>query len=216
LFAIRKKYISTQKGLKIHLLIVGFCTFVEHTCNPSMASLRMEGVSLEACLKEKLLQSIIKMKPFIWSSGSSIRTSNDSRIARRMSVKEFLWAEQKGESRVSIGRPQIAHCQHSGVLVLLLHESSLQDLNGCLYLEGLKIHWLNFPGAMLWDSQDRCLPLLWPQQHPWLNEVLLFCDGSQCWASTASLVTLCWNTSLLIVVPYWPLISSRAGTGQSS
>jgi len=35
------------------------------TCNPSMASLRIDGVSLEACLKEKLLQSIIRMKPFI-------------------------------------------------------------------------------------------------------------------------------------------------------
>jgi hypothetical protein len=61
-----------------------------------MASFRIEGVSLDACLKEKLLQSIIKMKPFIWSSGSSIRTSKDRRMARRMSVKEFLQPEQKG------------------------------------------------------------------------------------------------------------------------
>lgn len=38
---------------------------IPHTCKPSMASLRMEGVNLEACLKEKLLQSIIRMKPFI-------------------------------------------------------------------------------------------------------------------------------------------------------
>lgn len=45
--------------------MVLYCAFIEHTCNPSMASLRIEGVSLEACLKEKLLQSIIKMKPFI-------------------------------------------------------------------------------------------------------------------------------------------------------
>lgn len=50
----------------------------------------MLGVSLEACLKEKLLQSMMRMKPLIWSSGFSIRTSRESRIARRMSVNEFL------------------------------------------------------------------------------------------------------------------------------
>ena len=66
-----------------------------------MASLRIEGVSLEACLKEKLLQSIIKMKPFIWSSGSSIRTSSDSRMARRMSVKEFLHKAERGRAWIS-------------------------------------------------------------------------------------------------------------------
>lgn len=65
------------------------------TCNPSMASLRIDGVSLEACLKEKLLQSIIRMKPFIWSSWSSMSTSKDSRIARRISMKEFLMPKQK-------------------------------------------------------------------------------------------------------------------------
>lgn len=68
---------------------------VLHTCNPSMASLRMEGVNLEACLKEKLLQSIIRMKPFIWSSWSSIRTSKDKRIARKISMKEFLGMGEK-------------------------------------------------------------------------------------------------------------------------
>lgn len=56
-----------------------------------MASLRMLGVSLDACLKEKLLQSMMRMKPLICSSGFSIRTSSDRRIARRMSVNEFLW-----------------------------------------------------------------------------------------------------------------------------
>lgn len=55
-----------------------------------MASFRMLGVSLEACLKEKSLQSIIRMKPLICSSGSSISTSRERRMARRMSEKEFL------------------------------------------------------------------------------------------------------------------------------
>lgn len=58
-----------------------------------MASLRMLGVSLEACLKEKLLQSMMRMNPLIWSSGFSIRTSKESRMARRMSMKEFLMRE---------------------------------------------------------------------------------------------------------------------------
>lgn len=62
----------------------------EPTWSPSMASLRMLGVSLEACLKEKLLQSMIRMKPLICSSGFSIRTSRESRMARRISMKEFL------------------------------------------------------------------------------------------------------------------------------
>lgn len=86
-----------QKYSRAHL----HCVAVKRTCSPSMASFRIDGVSLEACLKEKLLQSIIKMKPFIWSSGSSIRTSKDRRMARRMSVKEFLQPEQRGgcESR---------------------------------------------------------------------------------------------------------------------
>ena len=55
-----------------------------------MASFRMLGVSLEACLKEKLLQSMMRIKPLIWSSGFSISTSRESRMARKMSVKEFL------------------------------------------------------------------------------------------------------------------------------
>lgn len=55
-----------------------------------MASLRMLGVSFEACLKEKLLQSMMRMKPLIWSSGFSISTSRERRIARRMSVNKFL------------------------------------------------------------------------------------------------------------------------------
>lgn len=62
----------------------------EPTWRPSMASFRMLGVSLEACLKEKLLQSMMSVKPLICSSGFSIRTSRDSRMARRMSMKEFL------------------------------------------------------------------------------------------------------------------------------
>jgi hypothetical protein len=46
-------------------------------------------------LKEKLLQSIIKMKPLIWSSGFSMSTSKERRMARRMSVKEFLHRERR-------------------------------------------------------------------------------------------------------------------------
>lgn len=60
------------------------------TCRPSIASFRMLGVSLDACLKEKLLQSMMSVKPLICSSGFSIRTSRESRMARRMSMKEFL------------------------------------------------------------------------------------------------------------------------------
>ena len=41
-------------------------------------------------MKEKLLQSMMRIKPLIWSSGFSIKTSRESRIARRMSVNEFL------------------------------------------------------------------------------------------------------------------------------
>lgn len=46
-------------------------------------------------MKEKLLQSMMRMKPLIWSSGFSIRTSRESRIARRMSVNEFLIEEEE-------------------------------------------------------------------------------------------------------------------------
>lgn len=67
------------------------------TWRPSMASFRMLGVSLEACLKEKLLQSMMRMNPLICSSGFSIRTSRDSRMARRMSVNEFLMEEKEEE-----------------------------------------------------------------------------------------------------------------------
>lgn len=72
------------------------------TCKPSMANLRIDGVSLEACLKEKLLQSIIRMKPFIWSSWSSMSTSKDSRIARRISMKEFLKTKHKKKRKKKI------------------------------------------------------------------------------------------------------------------
>lgn len=75
------------------------------TWRPSMASLRMLGVSLEACLKEKLLQSMMRMKPLIWSSGFSIRTSRESRMARRMSVKEFL-----SEGGVGVNQQLIDGC----------------------------------------------------------------------------------------------------------
>lgn len=56
-------------------------------------------MSLEACLKEKLLQSMMRMKPLIWSSGFSIRTSRESRMALRMSVKEFLRKSEKTVSK---------------------------------------------------------------------------------------------------------------------
>lgn len=60
------------------------------TCRPSMASRSMLGVSLEACLKVKLLQSMIRMKPLTCSSGSSIIDSKDSRIALSMSTNVYL------------------------------------------------------------------------------------------------------------------------------
>jgi len=50
----------------------------------------MPGVSRDACLKVKLLQSMMRMKPLTCSSGSSIMDSSDSRIARRMSTNEYL------------------------------------------------------------------------------------------------------------------------------
>ena len=106
-----------------------------------MASLRIEGVSLEACLKEKLLQSIIKMKPFIWSSGSSIRTSSDSRMARRMSVKEFLQPKQKEAEREYQQMIELG-LWSPGQLTLLL-EPGLQGNTGVLYPKWLGIQWPN-------------------------------------------------------------------------
>lgn len=78
------------------------------TCKPSMANLRIDGVSLEACLKEKLLQSIIRMKPFIWSSWSSMSTSKDSRIARRISMKEFLKTKHKKKRKKNRTKSMVA------------------------------------------------------------------------------------------------------------
>lgn len=63
------------------------------TCNPSMANRSILGVNLEACLKVKLLQSIIKINPFTCSSGSSIIASNDSRMARKISINVYLKME---------------------------------------------------------------------------------------------------------------------------
>lgn len=60
------------------------------TCSPSMARRSMLGVSLDACLKVKLLQSMMRMKPLTCSSGSSIMDSRDSRMALRMSTKVYL------------------------------------------------------------------------------------------------------------------------------
>ncbi len=60
------------------------------TCKPSIASLSMLGVNLEACLKVKLLQSMVKTNPFTCSSGSSIIASRESKIARRISTKVYL------------------------------------------------------------------------------------------------------------------------------
>lgn len=60
------------------------------TCRPSIANLSMLGVNLEACLKVKLLQSMIKTNPFTCSSGSSIIVSRESKIARRISTKVYL------------------------------------------------------------------------------------------------------------------------------
>lgn len=69
------------------------------TCSPSMASRSMLGVSLDACLKVKLLQSMMRMKPLTCSSGSSIIDSNDSRIALSMSTNVYLrqkmWQQAK-------------------------------------------------------------------------------------------------------------------------
>lgn len=56
-----------------------------------MANLSMLGVSLEACLKVKLLQSIIKTNPFTWSSGSSIMASKERSMARKISTSVYLW-----------------------------------------------------------------------------------------------------------------------------
>lgn len=61
------------------------------TWRPSMANLSMLGVSLEACLKVKLLQSIIKTNPFTWSSGSSIMASKERSMARKISTSVYLW-----------------------------------------------------------------------------------------------------------------------------
>lgn len=55
-----------------------------------MARRSMLGVSLDACLKVKLLQSMMRMKPLTCSSGSSIMDSRDSRMALRMSTKVYL------------------------------------------------------------------------------------------------------------------------------
>lgn len=55
-----------------------------------MASRSMLGVSLDACLKVKLLQSMMRMKPLTCSSGSSIMDSRDRRMALRMSTKVYL------------------------------------------------------------------------------------------------------------------------------
>lgn len=55
-----------------------------------MANLNMLGVSLEACLKVKLLQSIIKTNPFTCSSGSSIMASKERRMARKISTRVYL------------------------------------------------------------------------------------------------------------------------------
>lgn len=68
----------------------------------------MLGVSLEACLKEKLLQSMMRVKPLIWSSGFSIRTSRESRMARRMSTKEFL--VEGGIDQQQIDRDEPPEC----------------------------------------------------------------------------------------------------------
>lgn len=68
------------------------------TCSPSMASRSMLGVSLDACLKVKLLQSMMRMKPLTCSSGSSIIDSSDSRIALSMSTNVYLG---KGERKIS-------------------------------------------------------------------------------------------------------------------
>lgn len=55
-----------------------------------MANRSILGVSLEACLKVKLLQSIIKTNPFTCSSGSSIMASNESNMARKISTNVYL------------------------------------------------------------------------------------------------------------------------------
>lgn len=55
-----------------------------------MANLSMLGVSLEACLKVKLLQSIIKTNPFTCSSGSSIMASKERSMARKISTSVYL------------------------------------------------------------------------------------------------------------------------------
>lgn len=106
------------------------------TWRPSMASLRMLGVSLDACLKEKLLQSMMRMKPLICSSGFSIRTSRESRMARRMSVKEFL-----SEGGVGVNQQLIDGCAErdgplttapSSILVgAVTHDSPLCVLDQC-------------------------------------------------------------------------------------
>ena len=59
-----------------------------------MANLSILGVSLEACLKVKLLQSMIRTKPLTCSSGSSIMDSRDSRMALRMSTNVYLPEEE--------------------------------------------------------------------------------------------------------------------------
>lgn len=129
----KDKYYLGWNKTKVDCHTVPYCTLGEHTCSPSIASLRIEGVSLEACLKEKLLQSMIKMKPFICSSGSSIRTSRDSRMARRMSVKEFLEPKHKGET-VCEYQQAIACCEErAGRLMPLPHKPNLQGDAGVLY-----------------------------------------------------------------------------------
>ena len=64
------------------------------TCSPSMANRSMLGVSLDACLKVKLLQSMMRMKPLTCSSGSSIIDSSDSKIALSMSTNVYLGKEE--------------------------------------------------------------------------------------------------------------------------
>jgi len=121
-------------------------------------------------LKEKLLQSIIKMKPFIWSSGSSIRTSKDRRMARRMSVKEFLQPEQRGgcESRQLTDGTLCAgsllsspccpmRCSCSHTKVLSASQGRLSD-------KTIASRWLGW-----------VLPLILSQQHLRFNEISLFC-----------------------------------------